>query len=102
MWKRAALALLGRGLTAGSTARSEEPLFIGAVERIGLQALGENLPQIWHAATTSAADRMRFVVHEAPSGVIPDGGARSAGTRRPGVGRRGTMPIHEKVMRESE
>jgi hypothetical protein len=47
--------------------RSEEPLIIGAAERAGLQALGENLPRIWHAATTSAADRkriLRFVVCE--------------------------------------
>jgi hypothetical protein len=47
--------------------RSEEPLIIGAAERAGLQALGENLPRIWHAATTSAADRkriLRFVVRE--------------------------------------
>jgi hypothetical protein len=47
--------------------RLEEPLVIGEAERIGLQALGENLPQIWHAATTSAVDRkriLRFVVRE--------------------------------------
>ena len=47
--------------------RSEEPLIIGEAERIGLQALGENLPQIWRADTTSAADRkriLRFVVRE--------------------------------------
>jgi hypothetical protein len=47
--------------------RAEEPLIIGAAERAGLQALGENLPRIWHAATTSAADRkriLRFVVRE--------------------------------------
>ena len=47
--------------------RSEEPLIIGATERAGLQALGENLPRIWHADTTSAADRkriLRFVVRE--------------------------------------
>lgn len=47
--------------------QSEDPLIIGAAERTGLQALGENLPQIWHAATTSAADRkriLRFVVRE--------------------------------------
>lgn len=34
--------------------RGQEPLLIGPVERAGLQALGENLPQIWNAATTSA------------------------------------------------
>jgi hypothetical protein len=47
--------------------RSEEPLVIGATERAGLQALGENLPRIWHADTASAADRkriLRFVVRE--------------------------------------
>ena len=46
---------------------SEEPLIIGAAEHAGLQALGENLPQIWHAATTSAGDRkriLRFIVRE--------------------------------------
>lgn len=40
---------------------------IGSTERAGLQALGENLPQIWHATTTSAADRkriLRFIVRE--------------------------------------
>jgi hypothetical protein len=36
--------------------RSQEPLMIGSTERTGLQALGENLPRIWHATTTSAAD----------------------------------------------
>ena len=47
--------------------RSEEPLVIGAADRAKLQALGENLPRIWHAATTSAADRkriLRFIVRE--------------------------------------
>jgi DNA invertase Pin-like site-specific DNA recombinase len=47
--------------------RSDEPLVNGEAERTGLQALGENLPQIWHAATTSAADRkriLRFVIRE--------------------------------------
>ncbi|WP_354264702.1 hypothetical protein [Bradyrhizobium sp. GM2.2] len=47
--------------------RGQEPLLIGPVERAGLQALGENLPQIWNAATTSAADRkriLRFVIRE--------------------------------------
>jgi hypothetical protein len=47
--------------------RSGEPLVIGAADRAKLQALGENLPQIWHAATTSAADRkriLRFIVRE--------------------------------------
>jgi DNA invertase Pin-like site-specific DNA recombinase len=47
--------------------RSQEPLIIGSMERAGLQALGENLPRIWHATTTSAADRkriLRFIVRE--------------------------------------
>jgi DNA invertase Pin-like site-specific DNA recombinase len=47
--------------------RSQEPLIIGTAERAGLQALGENLPRIWHAATTLAADRkriLRFVIRE--------------------------------------
>ena len=47
--------------------RSKEPLVIGAAERAALLAMGENLPRIWHAAATSAADRkriLRFVVHE--------------------------------------
>ena len=47
--------------------RLEEAPVIGAAEHAGLRALGENLPQIWHAATTSAADRkriLRFIVRE--------------------------------------
>jgi hypothetical protein len=47
--------------------RSEEPVVIGEAERAALQSLGENLPQIWRATTTSAADRkriLRFIVHE--------------------------------------
>jgi hypothetical protein len=47
--------------------RSGEPLVIGAADRAKLQVLGENLPRIWHAATTSAADRkriLRFIVRE--------------------------------------
>lgn len=46
---------------------SQEPLIIGAAERAALQALGENLPRIWHAGTTSPADRkriLRFIVRE--------------------------------------
>ena len=45
----------------------EEAPVIGVAEHAGLRALGENLPQIWHAATTSAADRkriLRFIVRE--------------------------------------
>jgi DNA invertase Pin-like site-specific DNA recombinase len=47
--------------------RSQEPVVIGEAERAALQRLGENLPQIWHAATTSAAERkriLRFIVRE--------------------------------------
>ncbi|WP_175619434.1 recombinase zinc beta ribbon domain-containing protein [Bradyrhizobium sp. 2S1] len=47
--------------------RGQEPLLIGPAECAGLQALGENLPRIWNAATTSAADRkriLRFVIRE--------------------------------------
>jgi hypothetical protein len=45
----------------------EEPPVIGVGEHAGLRALGENLPRIWHASTTSAADRkriLRFIVRE--------------------------------------
>ena len=47
--------------------QSGEPLVIGAADRARLQVLGENLPRIWHAATTAAADRkriLRFIVRE--------------------------------------
>ena len=47
--------------------RSQEPLIISTAERAGLQALGEILPRIWHAATTLAADRkriLRFIIRE--------------------------------------
>ena len=47
--------------------RSEGPLVISEAERAQLQRLGENLPQIWNAATTSAADRkriLRFIMRE--------------------------------------
>jgi hypothetical protein len=43
--------------------RAQEPLVIGPAERAGLQALGENLPRIWNAATTSAANRKRTRGH---------------------------------------
>jgi DNA invertase Pin-like site-specific DNA recombinase len=48
--------------------RSEEPAVIGEAERVALQRLGENLPKIWRANTTSAAERkriLRFIVREA-------------------------------------
>jgi DNA invertase Pin-like site-specific DNA recombinase len=41
--------------------RSEGPLVIGAADRAQLQRLGENLPRVWHAATTSADDRKRLL-----------------------------------------
>ena len=47
--------------------RSEEPVVIGEAERAALQRLGENLPKIWRADTTSAAERkriLRFIVRE--------------------------------------
>ena len=47
--------------------RSEEPVVIGEEERAALQRLGENLPKIWGANTTSAAERkriLRFIVRE--------------------------------------
>jgi len=48
--------------------RAEEPLVLHEVDRASLQALGENLPRIWRAATTSPADQkriLRFIVREA-------------------------------------
>jgi hypothetical protein len=47
--------------------RSEEPIILNEADRAALQTLGENLPQIWHAPTTTSADRkriLRFIVHE--------------------------------------
>ncbi|MGA0565674.1 recombinase family protein, partial [Ancylobacter sp. VNQ12] len=47
--------------------RREEPLILSEADHIMLRALGENLPQVWHAATTSADARkriLRFVVRE--------------------------------------
>ena len=41
--------------------RSEGPLVISAADRSQLQRLGENLPRIWHADTTSAGDRKRIL-----------------------------------------
>lgn len=41
--------------------RSEGPLVVGAADRAQLRRLGENLPRIWHAATTSADDRKRIL-----------------------------------------
>ena len=47
--------------------RRAEPLVLSEADRAALQTLGENLPRIWHAATTSAAERkrlLRFVIRE--------------------------------------
>ena len=47
--------------------RREEPLVLSEADHAALQALGENLPRIWHAATTTAAERkhlLRFIVRE--------------------------------------
>jgi DNA invertase Pin-like site-specific DNA recombinase len=41
--------------------RTAGPLAVSAAERAQLQRLSENLPRIWHAATTSAADRKRIL-----------------------------------------
>ena len=46
--------------------RRAEPLVLSEADR-ALRVLGENLPRIWHAATTTAADRkrlLRFIVRE--------------------------------------
>ncbi|MGD1038667.1 MAG: ISAs1 family transposase [Roseiarcus sp.] len=45
----------------------EEPLVLSDADRAALLALGENLPGIWRAATTTAADRkriLRFMIRE--------------------------------------
>ena len=55
----------------------KKPLGNGVADRAELQALGENLPRIWHAVTTAAADRkriLRFVVQEVV--LDPKAGAR--------------------------
>ncbi len=47
--------------------RPGEPISISDTDRAGLQSLGEILPRIWHASTTSAAERkriFRFIVRE--------------------------------------
>ena len=47
--------------------RREEPLVLSDADRAILLKLGENLPQLWHAATTSAAERkrlLRFIIRE--------------------------------------
>jgi hypothetical protein len=47
--------------------RREEPLVLSEADHAVLQGLGENLPWVWHAVTTTAADRkrlLRFVIKE--------------------------------------
>jgi hypothetical protein len=47
--------------------RQEEPLVLSDADRAALLALGEDLPAIWRAATTTAADRkriLRFIIRE--------------------------------------
>jgi DNA invertase Pin-like site-specific DNA recombinase len=47
--------------------RLEEPLVLSDADRTALLALGENLPVIWRADTTTAADRkriLRFIIRE--------------------------------------
>ena len=47
--------------------RRAEPLVLSEADQGALRVLGENLPRIWHAATTTAAERkrlLRFIVRE--------------------------------------
>ncbi|MGO8908603.1 MAG: recombinase family protein, partial [Bradyrhizobium sp.] len=47
--------------------RLEEPLVLSDADRAALLAMGESLPGIWRAATTTAADRkriLRFIIRE--------------------------------------
>ncbi|WP_245472391.1 recombinase family protein [Rhizobium jaguaris] len=47
--------------------RSDEPLVLSEADRDGLLALGENLPGIWHAPSTTAAERksiLRLIICE--------------------------------------
>src|SRR3954452_5351167 len=47
--------------------RRAEPLVLSDEDRAGLQILGENLPQLWQAATNTAGERkqlLRFIVRE--------------------------------------
>ena len=47
--------------------RREEPLVLSEADHAALQTLGEDLPRVWHAATTTAADRkrlLRFIIKE--------------------------------------
>ena len=45
----------------------EQPLVLSDDDRDALGALGQNLPQVWHAITTTAADRkriLRFIIRD--------------------------------------
>jgi hypothetical protein len=47
--------------------RREQPLVLSDDDRDALQALGQNLPHVWHAVSTTAADRkriLRFIIRE--------------------------------------
>ena len=47
--------------------RREQPLVLRDDDRVALRALGQNLPQVWHAVSTTAADRkrtLRFIIRE--------------------------------------
>lgn len=47
--------------------RRDEPIVLDEADREALRALGEDLPQVWRAATTSPADRkriLRFIIDE--------------------------------------
>jgi DNA invertase Pin-like site-specific DNA recombinase len=47
--------------------RREQPQVLSDDDRDALQALGQNLPQVWHAASTTAAERkriLRFIIRE--------------------------------------
>jgi DNA invertase Pin-like site-specific DNA recombinase len=47
--------------------RRDQPLVLSDADRVALEALGRDLPQVWHATTTTAADHkriLRFVIQE--------------------------------------
>lgn len=47
--------------------RSDEPLVLSECDRQGMQKLGEDLPGIWHAASTTPAERkgiLRLIISE--------------------------------------
>ena len=41
--------------------RKEQPLALTEADRVRILALGEDLPRVWHAATTTAAERKRLL-----------------------------------------